>query len=509
MRGKLIGYEFLKDLLGTSAFPMDRPAKVSSVTKVTQMADVIAVPATVAPMSDAPLEHLHFAIKHEGLQLQAAILALKKMSDQDVAQAFENSPSSAYMRQICYLWELANGKRLEGLPAATGAYSPLFDPDKFVTGPTQRNSRWRVDFNGLGSPSYCPTVRRTPEIQTLLDKNILGSAGDFIASLDKTVLDRAVRWAYLSETQGSYAIENELPTSSKAEAFSTLLARAHAPERITEDYLVALQNLAVSNPLDKAVQFRAQQNWLRNALPGALGVTYLPPAPSLLMPLMDQIMALANGTSSGVNPLVLGSLVSFGFVFAHPFMDGNGRLSRFLFHKLVCSQGALPSGLVLPVSVAMKRHEQKYLQVLQTFSKPARALWQVTAIDDVRMDAVFKGDPEIYRYWDATDCVAFGLQMASEALDQDLREESTFLHRFDLVYKALNDALDMNNNDLVLLVRSCLQNEGKLSTNRQKQLIAKGHPAALLEHAQQVVTATLNVKVLAPHTDSHQGNLGT
>jgi len=117
------------------------------------------------------------------------------------------------------------------LPAAAGAYSPLFDPEKFVTGPSHRNARWRVDFNGLGSPSYCPTVRHTPEIQALLDKNILGSASQFIAGLDKTALDRAVQWADLSETQGSFAIENELPTSSKAEAFAALLARANAPMR--------------------------------------------------------------------------------------------------------------------------------------------------------------------------------------------------------------------------------------------------------------------------------------
>jgi Fic family protein len=144
------------------------------------------------------------------------------------------------------------------------------------------------------------------------------------------------------------------------------------------------------------MQFRPNQNWLRNALPGALGVTYLPPPPDLMMSLMDQIMDLANSTNSGIDPLILGALVSFGFVFTHPFMDGNGRLSRFLFHKVVCGHGLLPNGLVLPVSVAMKRHEDRYLQVLQTFSKPARALWQVTAIDDVRIDAVFKGDPDTH-----------------------------------------------------------------------------------------------------------------
>ncbi|TXT34553.1 MAG: hypothetical protein FD135_5268 [Comamonadaceae bacterium] len=49
----------------------------------------------------------------------------------------------------------------------------------------------------------------------------------------------------------------------------------------------------------------------------------------------------------------------------------------------------------------------------------------------------------------------------------------------------------MNNNDLVLLVRACLQNPGKLSANRTQQLIAKGHPAELIEEAQRVVTAAL------------------
>jgi len=170
----------------------------------------------------------------------------------------------------------------------------------------------------------------------------------------------------------------------------------------------------------------------------------------------------------------------------------------------VCGQGRLSDGMVLPVSVAMKRHEERYLQVLQSFSKPARALWQVTAIDDVRVDAAFIGDPAIYRFWDATECVAFGLQMASEALDHDLRDESEFLRRFDAVYKAVNDAMDMNNNDLVLLVRACLQNDGKLSINRQKQLIAKGHAASLLERAQQVVTAALE-GLLVPFGTS--GNL--
>jgi hypothetical protein len=163
-------------------------------------------------------------------------------------------------------------------------------------------------------------------------------------------------------------------------------------------------------------------------------------------------------------------------------MDGNGRLSRFLFHKVACSDPRLAHGLVLPVSIAMKRHEDRYLAALQTFSKPARERWDVTFVSDELIYEDFRGEPEIYRYWDATACVEFGLDMAREALQQDLRQEMAFLHRYDAIYRVVNDAVDMNNNDLVLLVRSVAAS-GALSKNRWKQLVAKGHRPELIQAA--------------------------
>ena len=136
MPGALVGYEFLREHLATNAFPLSRPAAIFPVTKVTSVANYLQVPAQVAPATDAPLEHLLFALKHEGLEMQATVLALQKISHTDVGMAFLQSPSSTYMRQVCYLWELANGKKLEDLPAAQGGYTPLFDPRTYVTGPT-------------------------------------------------------------------------------------------------------------------------------------------------------------------------------------------------------------------------------------------------------------------------------------------------------------------------------------------------------------------------------------
>jgi len=105
------------------------------------------------------------------------------------------------------------------------------------------------------------------------------------------------------------------------------------------------QNAVISNVFSQAVSFRTEQNYLSNGLRGALGVTYVPPAPELSRSLMEQLMALANQPPEAVDPLVLASIVSFGFVFVHPFMDGNGRLSRFLFHQVLCQRGALQNSL--------------------------------------------------------------------------------------------------------------------------------------------------------------------
>lgn len=482
-----VGYAYLRDHLNTGAFEPARPAKVYPVQKLVRMADCLQVPEQAAPSADAsPLDHLLFALKHEELDLQAAILALKKIDPAPLVTQFTQATSSSYLQQACFLWEIANKQTLEA-PPAKGATKPLFDPDLFLTGPSTKYTRWRVDFNGIGNLQYCPAVRRTPEITTLLTEDILGQAREFIQSMDADMVERAVRWAYLSETEGSYAIERESPSANRTEAFAKLLARAHEDDELTEEYLVELQNLTVQSAIDQAVEYRNQQNWLRRDN----SVTYVPPTPEHLLPVMESLLNVANQKENGIHPLVLGSLISFGFVFAHPFMDGNGRLSRFLFHKIACRDANLPNGLVLPISTAMARHEDRYLRALKSFSAQARDLWTVARVSDMEFDCTFKGSPEVYHYWDATQCVQFGLEMAKEALQHDLHAEVQFLGQFDRVYTRLNKAIDMNNNLMNLLARLLVQNDGKLSVNKRKMFIAKGCTEATLAEAEFIAQQTL------------------
>src|SRR5207245_3844116 len=113
----------------------------------------------------------------------------------------------------------------------------LFDPERYVTGPDNRNSRWRLNFNGLGSPMYCVTVERSPAVEAGIRSDILGRTKAFIDSLGKEMMDRALSWAYLHETEDSYAIEREAPSEDKARKFIALLKQAHAGRPLSEEYL--------------------------------------------------------------------------------------------------------------------------------------------------------------------------------------------------------------------------------------------------------------------------------
>lgn len=464
-----VGYQYLCEAFALARVQPTVPARVSPVSRVTRTSDALLVPAKVAPASDDVLAHLLFALKHEGTQLQVLAHVLVHLSAAELVAAVEAKPSSGYLRILGFLWEAFNKQQLAIGVSIAGPVAEVFDSSRYITAPGQRNSRWRVNFNGLGSLEYCVTVERNARLKSLLQQDTLSQVSEFLSGFSKHTTDRVLSWAYLHETQSSFAIEREQPSEKKAQAFVALLSQAHQARELSEDYLVELQNAVLSNPYDMAAAFRHEQNWLRGPLRGAAGVTYVPPPPELAAELMQQLMQLGNTLPQQVNPVVAAAILSFGFVFIHPFMDGNGRLSRFLFHYALCQSRHLDDGLLLPVSVAMKRNESEYLQALQSFSVPMRQQWDVHWIADEEYHFDFIGSDTMYRYWDATACVEFGLAMAQQALDKDLREETHYLEHFDMVYKYIDERFDVRGSDLTTLVVSCLQNNGKVSKHRRKQ----------------------------------------
>ena len=325
-------------------------------------------------------------------------------------------------------------------------------------------------FNGIGPYEYCPVVKRDAGLEKAgaeILRRLNEWAGD---PKNAALLDRVMSWAYLSETRDSYAIENEVPSPDKEQAFLQAMAHLRDKTPLNEEYLVQLQNTVISNPIKAEVQFRVDQNWLQRGGRGAAAIRYVPPAPDSMMTLMDGFMRMANAQDD-VPPLVKAALVSFGFVFIHPFMDGNGRLSRLLAHHTLNLKGVLPdvkgSPAILPLSVAMKKNEKDYLNALEAFSLPARALWDVTHIGDNDFVFDFKSSALVYAHWSGQKAAEFVTACAGEALEQSLIEEAAYILSHDQAFEKIDKAYDLPNKTINLLIQWIHQNSGRMPERRK------------------------------------------
>lgn len=475
-----VGYAWVRNQLKAPSVPVIREARSGATTRILEMPDAILFPRKVAPPDDAPLlAHTLFAIKHEGVDLAILSQALPQVPQAEMQAELDLHPTSRFARIAAMLWEHFTGNTLTPTLSDKVPYVNLFDPARYYTAaPGKLHPRWRVRFNGLGELDYCVTVRRTETIQSILDMDVFARMDAFIASVGPDILDRALHWAYLSETDSSFEIERESATQDKSERFVQLLRHAHERRPLSEEYLTELQNDVISNPFDQAMQYRTEQNWLRRGGNGPASVTYVPPVPDDVPGLMHALEDFANQPPANVDPLIVASLVSFWFVFIHPFMDGNGRLSRFLIHHALCRSGKMAKGFLLPVSVAIKRHEADYLAALESFSKPVRALWRVRVLGDQQFDCETSAGATPYRYWDATACVEFGVRMVREALEHDLEAETRFLIGYDEVARRVDAQFDIRNADLATLVSSCFREKGRVSNRWRKQLALRVQPAA-------------------------------
>jgi len=497
-----VGYAWIQSAVGAPDFLGTRRARLAHVNRIERLDDgAMLVPHKLAP-EPTLLQQALFAIKHEGIRLDLLAIALKRIPPSELVACVQAAPNSIYGRKLGHLWEAWHQQRLPGLdePRVGAAYAPLFEPAHYFVGPAKRDARWRIEFNGLGDMHFCPVVRKTPALQALIDKDVLGQAQTFADAVGEAMLERALNWAYLSETEGSFAIEGEAPTADKAQLFAALLRRAHEPRLLTEEWLVELQNAAISNPYDKAVQFRTEQNRLQRDVQGAAGVTYVPPEPELANSLMHGLMRLANQRVAELDPLVHAAVVSFAFVFIHPFMDGNGRLSRYLIHHCLGQSGRLPPHFLLPISVAMKKHEAGYLHALTSFSKPARQLCQVTWAGDEHYSYDWVPEADTwFRYVDLSEAATFTLSMAEASLDKHMRQEVEFLGLFDRVKQHINDRHDLRGSDLANLIVTVFQNGGTLSNNRRKRY-AERVQAHVLDAIERAVSLAMQGQTLDDET---------
>ena len=137
-------------------------------------------------------------------------------------KAVDDTPSSAVIRKLAWLWEKFTQRRLR-YEKAVGRYTELFDPVVYFTGEKRAIPRWRVVYNGLGPLAYCPVVRRTEKLSEERIQAMFATLAKQLSAMPPILLQRALEWGYLCEVRSSFEIEKEVPSGSKAERFMVLL----------------------------------------------------------------------------------------------------------------------------------------------------------------------------------------------------------------------------------------------------------------------------------------------
>lgn len=469
-----IGYAFLLEKCAPGTAAPGVCAETAPVRKKTLRDGRLLVPAVSFPETENPLAHVAFALAHEGVNMPILAQVLPMISPEDMTAFVRAKPSGLVSRRAGWLWELFTGEALDFRTTAS-RYEPLFDPARYLTRDEgERSAKWKIVFNGLGTPQWCATVERTEALEAGMSGMVLERAAKWFDGIGRLNAERASERASLNETKSSCELEKASVNAGKAERFARLLRHASDERPLSEAYLCELQNEIVGNPLAKAQAFRKEQNWLADGVgAGAGSVRYVPPLPERIDGLMAAWREAAQRLSRQTDPIVAAAVVSFGFVYLHPFMDGNGRLSRFLIHRQLAASGRLGKERLLPVSVAMKKHELEYLEALEAFSKPARKAWKVIWTGgDPLCECTFVGHESLYRYWDATRQAEFLCRMAQEALDVHLRDEVDRLERFDKLDRAVNDAFDLPQALRLHMIEVYLKH-GRLSLNFRKKFVYK------------------------------------
>jgi Fic family protein len=189
-----------------------------------------------------------------------------------------------------------------------------------------------------------------------------------------------------------------------------------------------------------------------------------------------------RATRGGMDPVVTAASLAFGFIYIHPYVDGNGRLHRWLIHHALTSAAYNPPGLVFPVSAAILRNIERYRAVLESYSAPLLPYidWRPTEQGNVE---VLNDTADYYRFFDATAHAAFLYDCVEQTIEQDLPQEVRFLQAFDTFSEAVQQIVDMPMAQVELLQKFLEQNQGRLSQRaRDKEFAALS--AAEIERAE-------------------------
>ncbi len=413
--------------------------------------------------------HLEFALKYDGVNLAILAALFEKIPEEDMTAYVRSKPTGKYARRIWFLYEFLTGKSLPLDAARQGNYIDLLDPDNYYTAQTRPSRRHRVNDNLLGNNRYCPLIRRTQTLRDFESADFAGKSRRIVSAYPVALLRRALSYLYTKETKSSFEIEHIKPTSSRVERFVALLQIAEQQDFCTKEQLIDLQN-RIADPRFADGDYRSSQNYVGETVAWQREkVHFVPPRPDDLPCLMKGMEdAHRRMTEGKVHPVIHAAAISYGFVFLHPFEDGNGRIHRFLIHNILARRGFTPEGLMFPVSAVMLKRPADYDASLEAFSRPLLTLVDYSLDAEGRM-TVHNDTAKWYRFIDMTPQAEALFHFIAQTIDTELADELVFLANYDRTKASIQTIVDMPDRMIDRFIRLCLQNNGRISIGKRRE----------------------------------------
>lgn len=419
---------------------------------------------TVQQPDQTLLGHLIFAFRYEGLDL----LILKRLfcttDKSEIETIVKDQPTGRNSRRIWFFYEWLTGDLLDVEDALSGNYVEALDPKLQYPGPKQRSQRHRVWNNLPGNRDFCPLIHRTEKLERFSAEELEKKVSDTIGNIHPDLLSRTAAFMLLKDSKASYAIEGETPPENRAQRWGKAIGQAGQKD-LTEDELLRLQEIVIEDRRFVDMGWRKEGGFVgvHNRVDGK-------PLPDHISAKWQDIPQLIHGLLKGnkslidsdYNPVLTSASIAFGFVFIHPFADGNGRVHRYLFHHALARKGFSPKGLIFPVSAVILDRIDDYRNVLESFSKPRLDFIKWRATSDGNVD-VLNETIDLYRYFDATKQAEFLYECVEETVLKILPDEVKYLECHDKMRNFIQERFDMPDKQMENLIGFLRQNGGKLT----------------------------------------------
>ncbi len=418
--------------------------------------------------------HLTFALKYEGVDLAVLKRLFQATGPTQIEAWVRRAPTSSYARRIWFLYEWLLGTQLD-LPDLKKKirYVDALNPEQQWAGAPANVPRYLVRNNLPGTPAFCPLVTRTETLENFISLGLGQRAKDIMAKVSADIMARTAAFLLLQDSRASYVIEGENPPQDRIQRWGRAIGQAGS-KPVSLDELLRLQAIVIGDARFVHMGLRTTGGFIgehdrqtRVPIPVHISARH-----EDLIGLVNGIIAFDSERAQHLDAVIAAAVLAFGFVYIHPFEDGNGRLHRYLIHHALAARDFNPPGLVFPVSAAILSRIDDYRKVLETYSQRVLPLieWQPTEQGNIE---VLNETADFYRYFDATPHAEFLYACVQQTIESDLPEGIDYLRRYDAFRARIKAIIDMPDRTTDLLFRFLRQNHGKLSARARGEEFVK------------------------------------